>query len=76
MVAHTISSEDEANTLIHASEIQTVFSQSQLPQMIAEAARNQSFHVRSYAIRQVAEHLASQAGREDIKFIVKRRSHG
>lgn len=54
-------------------QIDTIVSHYQLPDAIKNAKHGQQFFVRTYAFRQVAEHKAAEAGREDIKFVVKRR---
>ena len=57
--------------MTRASEPEFI-SRSQLPQIISNAGHGQTFFVRTYHVRQVAEHLARDMGREDLKFIVKR----
>jgi hypothetical protein len=53
----------------------TIVSQQQLPTAINSAAPGEEYIVRTYTFRQVAEQFASQAGRDDIKFVVKKKEN-
>lgn len=49
---------------------ETLVSQGQLPKAIEHAKIGQTFIVRTWTFRQVAEIKAASMGREDLKFVV------